>query len=103
MTFYFVRNCFRKYFNCYFGKLIFFPCSYLFIGPTGGHQFRALGLGQRPFLDAPFTSHLRDLETFRRKSSHTPITTLSSHHTTINGLNSDCQGYKPNAPQVHGK
>lgn len=35
-----------------------------------GHQqqFRALALGQRPFLDAPFASHLRELETLRRKN-----------------------------------
>lgn len=35
-------------------------------------QFRALGLGQRPFLDAPssFTSHLRELESYRRNKHH---------------------------------
>lgn len=71
-----------------------------FAGPNGGHQFRALGLGQRPFLDAPFTSHLRDLETFRRKA---PLTPISGNHPTTNGISPDCQGYKPNAPQVHGK
>lgn len=75
----------------------------MFSGPNGGHQFRALGIGQRPFLDhTPFTSHLRDLETFRRKAPHTPLSNISNH-SSINGLNSDCQGYKPNAPQVHGK
>lgn len=71
-------------------------------GPNNGSQFRALGLGQRPFLDAPFTTHLRDLESFRRKAPHTPISNFGSHSTS-NGVNSDCQGYKPNAPQVHGK
>lgn len=35
----------------------------------GTQSYRALGLGQRPFLDAPFTSHLRDLETLRRKAT----------------------------------
>ncbi|XP_033230562.1 protein lozenge-like [Belonocnema kinseyi] len=35
-------------------------------------QFRALGLGQRPFLDAPtpFTAHLRELESYRRNKHH---------------------------------
>ncbi|XP_015598790.1 protein lozenge [Cephus cinctus] len=35
-------------------------------------QFRALGLGQRPFLDGPtsFTSHLRELESYRRNKHH---------------------------------
>ncbi|XP_012270246.1 protein lozenge isoform X2 [Orussus abietinus] len=35
-------------------------------------QFRALGLGQQPFLDAPtsFTSHLRELESYRRNKHH---------------------------------
>lgn len=35
-------------------------------------QFRALGLGQRPFLDAPtsFRSHLRELESFGRNKHH---------------------------------
>ncbi|KAF7995650.1 hypothetical protein HCN44_006757 [Aphidius gifuensis] len=35
-------------------------------------QFRALGLGQRPFLDTPssFTSHLRELESYRRNKHH---------------------------------
>ncbi|KAL0275111.1 UNVERIFIED_CONTAM: hypothetical protein PYX00_003073 [Menopon gallinae] len=31
-------------------------------------QFRALAIGQRPFLDSPFTSHLRELESYKRKS-----------------------------------
>lgn len=37
---------------------------------SGGSQsYRALGIGQRPFLDpTPFTSHLRELETLRRKA-----------------------------------
>lgn len=85
-------------------KVLFFIFFLLFhrTGPNNGSQFRALGLGQRPFLDAPFTTHLRDLESFRRKAPHTPISNFSSHSTS-NGINSDCQGYKPNAPQIHGK
>lgn len=35
------------------------------------HQLRALGIGQRPFVDIPFTSHLREIETFRRKNGAT--------------------------------
>ncbi|XP_047349534.1 protein lozenge isoform X2 [Vespa velutina] len=47
-----------------------------FVGRSGRgqqhQQFRALGLGQRPFLDAPssFTSHLRELESYRRNKHH---------------------------------
>ncbi|XP_023724417.1 runt-related transcription factor 1-like isoform X2 [Cryptotermes secundus] len=41
--------------------------------PGQQQQFRALALGQRPFLDSPFTNHLRELESYhhhhhRRKS-----------------------------------
>ncbi|XP_034240183.1 protein lozenge-like [Thrips palmi] len=46
------------------------------------HQFRAIALGQRPFLESPF-SHLRELESFRRKSeafkSPTGSSTTASH------------------------
>ncbi|XP_059616740.1 protein lozenge isoform X2 [Phlebotomus argentipes] len=89
-------------------------------GPTGGHQYRALGLGQRPFLDAPFTGHLRELEPYRRKtpatssinqlpSAPTASMGVSGGHTSpsSNGIPSssstvDCQDhYKPNAPQIH--
>lgn len=95
-------------------------CSKL--GPTGGHQYRALGLGQRPFLDAPFTGHLRELEPYRRKVPTSSANQLPSAPTAAsmgpsgshsssssNGLPSssstiDCQDhYKPNAPQIHGK
>jgi len=31
-------------------------------------QFRALALGQRPYIESPFASHLRELESFRRKT-----------------------------------
>lgn len=79
-------------------------------GPNGAHPFRTLGLGQRPFIDSSFTSHLRDLETFRRKVP--PLTAIqptanvnTTVHSTTNSLigSSDCQGYKPNAPQIQGK
>lgn len=78
------------------------------IGPNNNHPFRALGIGQRPFLDQTFSSHLRDLETFRRKvPAITSISASNSNtavHSTTNGLiSSDCQGYKPNAPQISGK
>ncbi|KAF5287464.1 hypothetical protein FQA39_LY04092 [Lamprigera yunnana] len=36
--------------------------------PGGPQSYRALGLGHRPFPDAPFTSHLRELETLRRRA-----------------------------------
>lgn len=44
-----------------------------FFFPGQQHQqFRALGLGQRPFLDAPtpFRTHLRELESFGRNKHH---------------------------------
>jgi hypothetical protein len=52
----------------------------LFSSPAAGQQqqFRALALGQRPFLDSPFTNHLRELESYhhhhhhRRKSETSP-------------------------------
>lgn len=90
--------------------LVFFSSFDNISGPNGGHPFRTLGIGQRPFLDSSFSSHLRDLETFRRKA--TPLTSIPApnsnatvHSTSsTNGLiNSDCQGYKPNAPQIQGK
>ncbi|KAK3923178.1 Protein lozenge [Frankliniella fusca] len=43
------------------------------------HQFRAIALGQRPFLESPFT-HLRELETFRRKSEYKSPTPSSTPH-----------------------
>lgn len=84
-------------------------CANLKLGPNGSHPFRTLGIGQRPFLDSPFSSHLRDLETFRRKAPplaaiQAPNTNAAAVHSTTNGLmSSDCQGYKPNAPQIQGK
>ncbi|XP_055682609.1 protein lozenge [Lutzomyia longipalpis] len=88
--------------------------------PTGGHQYRALGLGQRPFLDAPFPSHLRELESYRRKAPTSSSNQLpsapsaaslgpsgsQSSSSSTNGILSsastiDCQDhYKPNAPQI---
>lgn len=85
----------------------FFSRIFVFqLGPNGQHPFRTLNIGQRPFLDSSFSSHLRDLESFRRKAPVIPTTnaTTSSTHPTTNGLiSSDCQGYKPNAPQIQGK
>ncbi|XP_055844943.1 protein lozenge [Episyrphus balteatus] len=72
--------------------------------PTGGHQYRAVGLGQRPFLDPPFYSHVRELETLRRKAPTTgsSLAPLASNHSSSNStMNSpDGQGYKPNAPHI---
>ena len=55
--------------NCYNYRRIGFPRN---VSGQQHQQFRALGLGQRPFLDAPtsFTSHLRELETYRRNKHH---------------------------------
>lgn len=89
-------------------KIINRICANLKLGPNGSHPFRTLGIGQRPFMDSSFSSHLRDLETFRRKAPPlAPIPASNSTaavHSTTNGLiNSDCQGYKPNAPQIQGR
>jgi hypothetical protein len=47
-------------------------CALLCLTAGQQQQFRALALGQRPFLDSPFTNHLRELESYhhhhRRKS-----------------------------------
>lgn len=90
----------------FFSCILVYSILILIPGPNAGHPFRTLGIGQRPFLDAPFTTHLRDLETFRRKApAITPITSSAlSSHSPSNGITSnDCQGYKPNAPQIQGK
>lgn len=79
------------------------------LGPNGNHAFRSLGIGQRPFIDSSFSSRLRDLESFRRKAP--PLSSIQPQsntnptvHSSTNGLiTSDCQGYKPNAPQIQGK
>ncbi|XP_045476775.1 protein lozenge-like isoform X1 [Harmonia axyridis] len=38
---------------------------------TGAHNtsYRAVGMSQRPFLDTPFTSQLRDLESYKKRGS----------------------------------
>ncbi|XP_075214199.1 runt-related transcription factor 3-like isoform X2 [Lycorma delicatula] len=36
------------------------------------HHFRAVGLGQRPFLDTSFSTHLRELESYRRSKEEAP-------------------------------
>lgn len=80
----------------------------LISAPNGMNPFRTLGIGQRPFVEPPFTSHLRDLD-FRRKAPPltaitTSINNTSAVHSSSNGLSSsDCQDYKPNAPQIQGK
>ncbi|XP_064556046.1 protein lozenge-like [Drosophila montana] len=92
--------------------------------PPGGPQYRALGLGQRPFIDS-FPKTFHELETLRRSakvaaattaaaaavsaaSASNPLTAntsiaqqLGSNYSSSNStINSDCQGYKPNAPQI---
>lgn len=95
-------------FTIFFFFFTFF--SLIELGPNGQLPFRAMGIGQRPFIDSSsFSSHLRDLETYRRKAPaitsipSTNTNTISTHQTTNGLLNSDCQGYKPNAPQISGK
>ncbi|XP_072761383.1 uncharacterized protein [Anoplolepis gracilipes] len=59
-------------------------------------QFRALGLGQRPFLDAPtsFRSHLRELESFGRNKHH--------HHHSGSHLHDQQTGNNVTANSVSG-
>jgi hypothetical protein len=82
-------------------------------GPTGGHPIRTItNISQRPFPDAMFTSHLRDLESLRRKSSPLSLSASHSHYANGNlgtalassaGALDSHGGYKPNAPQIQGK
>lgn len=101
----------------------------LLAGPPGGIQYRAPGLGHRPFMDG-FPKAYHDLETLRRSTkaansavaaaasaaasvatasnalttSATIAQQLGSNFSSSNStINSDCQGYKPNAPQIQGK
>ncbi|XP_023163228.2 protein lozenge [Drosophila hydei] len=93
--------------------------------PPGGPQYRALGLGQRPFIDG-FPKTFHELETLRHSAKVAAATTaaaaaavsvasagnalttnasiaqqLGSNYSSSNStINSDCQGYKPNAPQI---
>ncbi|KAL7744390.1 hypothetical protein ACLKA6_001778 [Drosophila palustris] len=93
--------------------------------PPGGPQYRALGLGQRPFIDG-FPKTFHELETLRRSAKVAAATTaaaaaasaaasavtggnvlstsaqqLGSNYSSSNStINSDCQVYKPNAPQI---
>ncbi|XP_050522720.1 protein lozenge-like isoform X2 [Daktulosphaira vitifoliae] len=49
------------------------------------HQFRALGLGQRPFMEnAAFSNHLRELDTYRRVKSEDSSTLDQSYRSTNN-------------------
>ncbi|KAL3273439.1 hypothetical protein HHI36_014883 [Cryptolaemus montrouzieri] len=38
-----------------------------FVAGAHNTSYRAIGLGQRPFLDTPFTTHLRDLGTYKKR------------------------------------
>lgn len=96
---------------------------FLITGPTNQHQLRPLSFGSRPFLD-PGYSHLRELE-YRRKGTnlgqHSSNNNNNNNNTTNNNNNNnsnnnnllsvananqlnslECQGYKPNAPQIQG-
>ncbi|XP_021942389.1 protein lozenge-like [Zootermopsis nevadensis] len=46
--------------------------------PGQQQQFRALALGQRPFLDSPFTNHLRELESYHQHHQRRKSETASS-------------------------
>ncbi|XP_065364861.1 protein lozenge [Calliphora vicina] len=93
--------------------------------PPNGTHFRAYGLTQRPYPDAPFSSHFRELGSLHRvtrssaatsasiiNSASTPTSASSTnsslpqlggsgnHSPTSSTINSDCQGYKPNAAHI---
>ncbi|KAL9880674.1 lozenge isoform 1-T1 [Glossina fuscipes fuscipes] len=85
--------------------------------PPGGHQFRAFGLAQRPYPDATFSSHFRELGSLHRVSRSSAVTAnvtvaptsstgpnlpqlASNHSSSSSTINSDCQGYKPNATHI---
>ncbi|KAI9590469.1 hypothetical protein GQX74_008636 [Glossina fuscipes] len=89
-------------------------------GPPGGHQFRAFGLAQRPYPDATFSSHFRELGSLHRVSRSSAVTAnvtvaptsstgpnlpqlASNHSSSSSTINSDCQGYKPNATHIQGQ
>lgn len=92
----------------YLTHIMFCCYSFLLDGPPG-IQFRLSS--QRSFMDpTPFTSHFRDYDTYRRKAPNAVVTAPSlsgsnhsSSNSTINSAAADCQGYKPNAPQIQGK
>lgn len=121
----YLRQLFKLKLNIY---LYFLPLFTL-TGPPGGLQYRAPGLGHRPFMDG-FPKAYHDLETLRRstKAANTAVVAaasaaasvatasnalttsasiaqqLGSNFSSSNStINSDCQGYKPNAPQIQGK
>lgn len=48
-----------------------------FLGPTGGPHYRALGLGQRPYIDG-FPKALHELETLRRSAKVAAATTAAA-------------------------
>lgn len=72
-----------------------------FLGPPAGtHQIRTFSINQR-LLEPPY------LEQFRRKSlPQLNNSTSSNQSSTASALEVgkyECQGYKPNAPQIQGK
>lgn len=123
-----LRQLFKFKLNFLYYTYTFSPFCAL-TGPPGGLQYRAPGLGHRPFMDG-FPKAYHDLETLRRstKAANTAVAAaasaaasvatasnalttsasiaqqLGSNFSSSNStINSDCQGYKPNAPQIQGK
>lgn len=85
-------------------NIFYFICI---AGPTniGHHQFRTININQRPLLEPPY---LRDLESFRRKTALSQISSNNNTNNISSNTNSNasieqCQGYKPNAPQIQGE
>uniref|UniRef100_A0A8D8SSE0 Protein lozenge n=2 Tax=Cacopsylla melanoneura TaxID=428564 RepID=A0A8D8SSE0_9HEMI len=60
--------------------------------PTGqSHQFRSISLGQRQFLESPFTNHLRELESYRRTTKSEPISNPTSTSFKVPGQTTPLQ------------
>ncbi|KAI5756489.1 hypothetical protein M8J77_025460 [Diaphorina citri] len=55
------------------------------------HQFRSISLGQRQFLESPFTNHLRELESYRRTTKSEPTTNSSSSSFKVPGQTTPLQ------------
>lgn len=56
---------------------------------SGQPTYRAIGLGQRPYMDAPFASHLRGLEAeaYRRKGSSSQSSESSNQSYKVQSSN----------------
>ncbi|CAH1376494.1 protein lozenge-like isoform X2 [Tenebrio molitor] len=67
---------------------------------TGQHTtYRAIGLGQRPFLEGPFSTHLRDLEAYKKRG--VPSSQSSDGSQSSYKQDSQDGSLHPNGPPAH--